>query len=62
MHRRTFLFGLLCAGSALAGAQRFALAASSPSTGASLTVDFHSHAWRRQDFRPISGAAESTWS
>lgn len=50
MLRRTFLFGLLSAGSALAGAQRSALAASSPATGASLTVDFHSHAWRRQDF------------
>jgi len=50
MQRRTFCRGLLAAGSALLAGPRVAYAADSPPAAGSLTVDFHSHAWRRFDF------------
>ena len=50
MQRRTFLHGLLAAGTAtLAGARSGSSAERQPVADA-LTVDFHSHAWRRTDF------------
>jgi membrane dipeptidase len=50
MLRRTFCHGLLAAGTALLARPRVVLGASGPSAPGSLTVDFHSHAWRRVDF------------
>ncbi len=50
MLRRTFLHGALAAGSALLTGSRFSFGAENPFNAGSLTVDFHSHAWRRQDF------------
>jgi membrane dipeptidase len=50
MLRRTLLHGLLAAGSAALCGARIACSAGSPPSGGSLTVDFHSHAWRRPDF------------
>lgn len=49
MQRRTFLHGLLAAGTTLLAGPRAAFTADAPPAG-SLTVDFHSHAWRRADF------------
>jgi membrane dipeptidase len=50
MQRRTFLHGMLIAGSAMLTGTRTASSASLAPVAASLTVDFHSHAWRRPDF------------
>ena len=50
MLRRTFLHGMLAAGSATLTGARIAVGAGSPPTAGPLTVDFHSHAWRRTDF------------
>jgi membrane dipeptidase len=50
MQRRTFLHGILVAGSAILTGARIASGADRPPTAGSLTVDFHSHAWRRPDF------------
>lgn len=47
MRRRAFLHGVLAAGGLLSG-PRMAFSASDPLPA--LTVDFHSHAWRRSDF------------
>ena len=45
-----FLHGLLAAGSALLSGTRTAFSADRPTAVGSLTVDFHSHAWRRSNF------------
>ena len=50
MLRRTFLQAILAAGSATLTGVRLALGAESPPPAGPLTVDFHSHAWRRSDF------------
>jgi membrane dipeptidase len=50
MLRRTFLHGMLAAGGTLLTAARIASSADSRATAGPLTVDFHSHAWRRADF------------
>jgi membrane dipeptidase len=50
MLRRTLLQGMLAAGGAMLTGARIAVGADSPPAGGSLTVDFHSHAWRRPDF------------
>jgi membrane dipeptidase len=50
MLRRTFLHGMLAAGSATLTGARIAMGADSPPAAGPLTVDFHSHAWRRTDF------------
>lgn len=50
MLRRTFLQGILAAGSAPLIRPRIASCAESASAARSVTVDFHSHAWRRADF------------
>ena len=50
MLRRTFLHGLLATGSVLLARPRVAFTAGSPPAAGPLTVDFHSHAWRRSDF------------
>jgi membrane dipeptidase len=50
MQRRTFLHGILVAGSAMLTGTRIASGAGLPPTSGSLTADFHSHAWRRPDF------------
>ena len=50
MLRRTFLHGVLAAGSATLTGTRAALSADSPPVVGPLTVDCHSHAWRRTDF------------
>jgi membrane dipeptidase len=50
MQRRTFLHGLLAAGTTLLAGPRVVFSAGSPPAAGSLTVDFHSHAWRRSDF------------
>ena len=50
MLRRAFLQGMLAAGSATLTGVRVAVGADSPPNADSLTVDFHSHAWRRKDF------------
>ena len=50
MLRRTFLHGILAAGSATLTGARIGLTADSPATAGPMTVDFHSHAWRRADF------------
>lgn len=50
MLRRTFCHGLLAAGTTVLARPRVVLGASGPSAPGSLTVDFHSHAWRRVDF------------
>ena len=48
MLRRTFLQGMLAAGGATL--TRAGVAIGADSTPGPLTVDFHSHAWRRKDF------------
>ncbi len=45
-----FLHGILAAGSAMLAGPRMAFGADSASAPRTLTVDFHSHAWRRADF------------
>ncbi|HET7597591.1 MAG TPA: hypothetical protein VFK15_11725, partial [Burkholderiales bacterium] len=50
MLRRTFLQGLLAAGGGSLLGPRVAFAADSPPAAGSLTVDCHSHAWRRPHF------------
>jgi membrane dipeptidase len=50
MLRRTFLHGMLAATSATLTGTHIALGADSPPVAGPLTVDFHSHAWRRTDF------------
>lgn len=50
MLRRTFLHGLMAAAGSLAISPRTASGTDSPPTIGSITVDFHSHAWRRKDF------------
>ena len=50
MLRRTFLHGIVAAGSAMLTGSRPALGADRAPNAGSLTVDFHSHAWRRPDF------------
>jgi membrane dipeptidase len=50
MLRRTFLHGMLAAGGAMLAGARTASSADSQPTPGPLTVDFHSHAWRRTDF------------
>jgi membrane dipeptidase len=50
MLRRTFLHGILAAGTATLTRARTGLSADGPPTADTLTVDFHSHAWRRTDF------------
>ena len=48
--RRAFLHGMLAAGSAMLTGLRPASSADGQPVAGSLTVDFHSHAWRRVDF------------
>ena len=50
MLRRTFLQGMLVAGGTMLTGARIASSADNPPTAGPLTVDFHSHAWRRADF------------
>lgn len=50
MLRRTFLHGMLAAGSAMLSGSRIASGADSLTTAGPPTVDLHSHAWRRADF------------
>jgi membrane dipeptidase len=50
MLRRAFLHGLLAAGGATLMGSRSAAGADGASPASALTVDFHSHAWRRPDF------------
>ena len=50
MLRRTFLHGMLAAGSAMLTGARMASSADSQTTAGPVRVDFHSHAWRRADF------------
>lgn len=50
MQRRMFLRGILAAGSTLMTGARLAWSADSPPAAGPLTVDLHSHAWRRTDF------------
>jgi membrane dipeptidase len=52
MRRRTFLQGLLAGMTPLLAGPRVAFCEGAPPSAGSLTVDFHSHAWRRIDFGP----------